>query len=114
QEEIRLLIAESNKTGEINNREMNFVNNVFEFDDTLARQIMIPRTEIIGFNVNTPYEAVLKRVSQEKYTRYPVFEGDRDNIIGYFNIKDLLIQRLNNPAIVYELAHFINPVINVI
>ncbi|HIW33909.1 MAG TPA: hemolysin family protein, partial [Candidatus Paenibacillus intestinavium] len=63
QEEIRLLIAESNKTGEINNSEMNFVNNVFEFDDTLARQIMIPRTEIVGFNVNTPYEAVLKRVS---------------------------------------------------
>ncbi|MCR8657634.1 hemolysin family protein [Paenibacillus endoradicis] len=114
QEEIRLLIAESNKSGEINNSEMNFVNNVFEFDDTLARQIMIPRTEIVGFNVNTKHEEVLKRVSQEKYTRYPVYEGDRDNIIGYFNIKDLLIQRLNNPAIVYDVAHFVNPVINVI
>lgn len=75
---------------------------------------MIPRTEIIGFNINTPHEDILKRVTQEKYTRYPVFEGDRDNIIGYFNIKDLLIQRLNNPDLVYELAHFIKPVINVI
>lgn len=116
QEEIRLLIAESNKSGEINNSEMKFVNNVFEFDDRLAREIMIPRTEMVAFNIDTPYEEILKRISQEKYTRYPVYDGDRDNIIGFFNIKDFLIQGLEDPskARSFALKNFIKPIINVI
>lgn len=116
QEEIKLLIAESNKSGEINNSEMKFVNNVFEFDDTLAREIMVPRTEIVGFDVKTPYDQILKRISQEKYTRYPIFDGDRDNIIGFFNIKDFLIQELKDPSSAkgFALQNFVNPAITVI
>src|SRR5690606_28661666 len=116
QEEIRLLIAESNKSGEINNSEMKFVNNVFEFDDRLAREIMIPRTEMVAFNIDTRYEEILTRISQEKYTRYPVYEGDRDNVIGFFNIKDFLIQGLEDPskARPFALKNFIKPVISVI
>lgn len=116
EEEIRLLIAESNKSGEINNSEMKFVNNVFDFDDTLAKEIMIPRTEIVGFDIHTPYEEILNRVTQEKYTRYPIFDGDRDNIIGFFNIKDVLIQSLQARSREkgFALKDFINPVINVI
>lgn len=116
QEEIRLLIAESNKSGEINNSEMKFVNNVFEFDDRLAREIMIPRTEMVAFSIDTPYDEILKRISQEKYTRYPIFDGDRDNIIGFFNIKDFLIKGLEDPgkAKTFALKNFIKPVINVI
>lgn len=116
QEEIRLLIAESNKSGEINNSEMKFVNKVFEFDDRLAREIMIPRTEMVAFNIDTPYEVILTRISQEKYTRYPIYEGDRDNVIGFFNIKDFLIQGLENPskAKTFALKNFIKPVISVI
>ncbi|MFC6333420.1 hemolysin family protein [Paenibacillus septentrionalis] len=117
QEEIRLLIAESNKSGEINNSEMKFVNNVFEFDDRLAREIMIPRTEMVAFDIDTPYEQILKRVSQEKYTRYPIYDGDRDNIIGFFNIKDFLIRGLENPDRArssFDLTKFIKPVISVI
>jgi len=116
QEEIRLLIAESNKSGEINNSEMKFVNNVFEFDDRLAREIMIPRTEMVAFSIDTPYDEILKRISQEKYTRYPIFDGDRDNIIGFFKIKDFLIKGLEDPekAKTFALKNFIKPVINVI
>src|SRR5690606_15016157 len=116
QEEIRLLIAESNKSGEINNSEMKFVNNVFEFDDRLAREIMIPRTEMVAFSIDTPYDEILQRISQEKYTRYPIFDGDRDNIIGFFNIKDFLIKGLEDPgkAKTFALKNFIKPVINVI
>lgn len=116
QEEIRLLIAESNKSGEINNSEMKFVNKVFEFDDRLAREIMIPRTEMVAFSIDTPYDVILPRISQEKYTRYPIYEGDRDNVIGFFNIKDFLIQGLENPnkAKTFALKNFIKPVISVI
>src|SRR5690606_7822832 len=109
-------IAESNKSGEINNNEMKFVNNVFEFDDRIAREIMIPRTEMVAFDIDTPYEQILTRISQEKYTRYPIYEGDRDNVIGFFNIKDFLIRGLENreKANTFALKNFIKPVISVI
>jgi len=95
---------------------MKFVNNVFEFDDRLAREIMIPRTEMVAFNIDTSYEEILTRISQEKYTRYPVYEGDRDNVIGFFNIKDFLIKGLEDPskARSFALKNFIKPVISVI
>ena len=51
---------------------------------------MVPRTEIIGFEVNATLEEVMTTVSEERYTRYPIFENDRDNILGFLNIKDLL------------------------
>ena len=57
---------------------------------------MVPRTEIIGFEVNATFEEVMTTISEERYTRYPIFEGDRDNIIGFLNIKDFLTIGLNN------------------
>lgn len=116
EEELRLLLAESYKSGEINNNELKFVNNVFEFDDKHAKDIMIPRTEIVGFEINTSFEIVLERISQEKYTRYPVYKGDRDNIIGYINIKDLLLQGIKDKdsSATFTLSKFVQPIINVI
>lgn len=53
------------------------MNNVFEFDDRIAREIMVPRTDIIAFEKNTTFEEVLKTIQEERYTRYPVYEEDR-------------------------------------
>ena len=116
EEELRILLSESYKSGEINDNELKFVNNVFEFDDTIAREIMVPRTDIIGFEINSTFEEVLQVISEERYTRYPIFEGDRDNIIGFLNIKDFLTQGLKKRVTVenFELQTFINPVIRTI
>jgi len=116
EEELRILLSESYKSGEINDNELKFVNNVFEFDETIAREIMVPRTDIIGFEMNSTFEEVLQVISEERYTRYPIFEGDRDNIIGFLNIKDFLILGMNNRVIVetFEMQTFINPVIRTI
>ncbi len=116
EEELRILLSESYKSGEINDNELKFVNNVFEFDDTIAREIMVPRTDIIGFEINSTFEEVLQVISEERYTRYPIFEGDRDNIIGFLNIKDFLTQGLKKRVTVenFELHAFINPVIRTI
>ncbi|KGR82884.1 hemolysin family protein [Lysinibacillus odysseyi] len=116
EEELRLLLSESYKSGEINMNELKYVNNVFEFDDKIAREIMVPRTDIVGFDVNATFEEVLTQVSEERYTRYPVYEGDRDNILGFLNIKDFLTLGLKNrirPES-FELADFINPVVRAI
>ena len=116
EEELRLLLSESYKSGEINVNELKFVNNVFEFDDTIAREIMVPRTNIIGFEINSTFEEVLHVISEERYTRYPIFEGDRDNIIGFLNIKDFLTQGINQRITEenFHLQMFINPVIQTI
>ncbi|MBD8031931.1 MULTISPECIES: hemolysin family protein [Solibacillus] len=116
EEELRLLLSESYKSGEINVNELKYVNNVFEFDDKIAREIMVPRTDIIGFDISATFEEVLTQVSEERYTRYPVYEGDRDNILGFLNIKDFLTLGMNNrinPA-TFKLEDFINPVIHMI
>ncbi|MBD7944538.1 MULTISPECIES: hemolysin family protein [Psychrobacillus] len=116
EEELRLLLAESYKSGEINQNELKYVNNVFEFDDRIAREIMVPRTQIIGFEINATFHEVLTTISEERYTRYPVYEEDRDNIIGFINIKDFLTQGINNRITVenFTIKHFVNPVINTI
>ncbi len=116
EEELRLLLSESYKSGEINMNELKYVNNVFEFDDTIAREIMVPRTDIIGFDITATFEEVLTQISEQRYTRYPVYEGDRDNILGFLNIKDFLTLGMNNrvhPA-TFKLEDFINPVIRTI
>ncbi|WP_413367912.1 hemolysin family protein [Lysinibacillus sp. 3P01SB] len=116
EEELRLLLSESYKSGEINQNELNYVNNVFEFDDRIAREIMVPRTDIVGFELHASFEEVLTIVSEERYTRYPIFEGDRDNIIGFLNIKDFLTLGMKNrvSAETFQLTHFVNPVIRTI
>ena len=116
EEELRLLLSESFKSGEINKNELKYVNNVFEFDDKIAREIMVPRTDIIGFEVSATFEEVLTQISEQRYTRYPIFEGDRDNIVGFLNIKDFLTQGLKNRVTVetFKLQDFINPVVNTI
>ncbi|WP_274309634.1 hemolysin family protein [Solibacillus daqui] len=116
EEELRLLLSESYKSGEINMTELKYVNNVFEFDDKIAREIMVPRTDIVGFDITATFEEVLTQISEERYTRYPVYDGDRDNILGFLNIKDFLTLGMNNRIVSasFKLEDYINPMIRII
>ncbi|PEM75459.1 hypothetical protein CN632_15590 [Bacillus pseudomycoides] len=95
EEELRLILSESYKSGEINQVEFKYVNNIFEFDNRLAKEIMVPRTEIVGLYEDEPFETHIKVIGQEKYTRYPVFGEDKDEIIGMVNVKDLFIRYMD-------------------
>ena len=95
EEELRLILSESYKSGEINQAEFKYVNNIFEFDNRLAKEIMVPRTEIVGLYEDEPFETHIKVIGQEKYTRYPVFGEDKDEIIGMVNVKDLFIHYMD-------------------
>ncbi|KOY80883.1 HlyC/CorC family transporter [Lysinibacillus macroides] len=116
EEELRLLLSESFKSGEINKSELKYVNNVFEFDERIAREIMVPRTEIIGIEQNESFTNIIQHIAAEQYTRYPIYDGDRDNILGFINAKELfthgLLEQLTDDTLVLE--NFINPVIRVI
>ncbi|MEK5232526.1 hemolysin family protein [Lysinibacillus sp. FSL K6-0232] len=116
EEELRLLLSESFKSGEINKSELKYVNNVFDFDERIAREIMVPRTEIIGIERNESFTNIIQCIATEQYTRYPIYDGDRDNILGFINAKELfthgLLEQLTDETLVLE--KFINPVIRVI
>jgi CBS domain containing-hemolysin-like protein len=113
EEELRLLLSESYKKGEINQNELNYVNNIFEFDERVAKEIMVPRTEISTISINDSIEVVLNKVRAENYSRYPVMEGDKDNIIGVLNVKVMVTAQLMNKK-EGSLRPYIKPVIKAI
>ncbi|MDR4162675.1 CBS domain-containing protein, partial [Bacillus paranthracis] len=64
-------------------------NKIFEFDDRIAKEIMVPRTEMNILDKHTSVKEALQKMSNEKYTRYPVVDGDKDHVIGFVNFKDI-------------------------
>ena len=114
EEELRILMSESYKSGEINKNELKYVNNIFEFDERLAKEIMVPRTEIATISVDSTFEEVLSTIKNESYTRYPVVDGDKDNIIGFINAKEFLTSHISQHHKKLEIHSFINPIIRVI
>ncbi|RBP95906.1 CBS domain containing-hemolysin-like protein [Cytobacillus firmus] len=116
EEELRILLSESYKSGEINKNELKYVNNIFEFDERIAKEIMVPRTEMITFASDDTIEDIMHTIQTENYTRYPVEDGDKDNIRGFINVKEFLTASLTNKITPenLELDSFINPVIHVI
>lgn len=90
EEEILDLMKESSEVGLINDTELTLVDNIFEFADTTAREIMIPRTEMICLYTNLSMEENLEIAHEGMRTRYPVCEEDKDHIIGFIHIKDLM------------------------
>ncbi|MEB9529949.1 hemolysin family protein [Bacillus anthracis] len=115
EEELRLILSESYESGEINQREFKYVNNIFEFDNRVAKEIMVPRTEVIGLYEDEPFETHIKIIAQEKYTRYPVFGEDKDEIIGMVNVKDLFIRYMDgNRDEECSITPYTRPVIEVL
>jgi CBS domain containing-hemolysin-like protein len=90
EEEIRILVKESHKNGLIDKTELTLMDNIFEFAETNAREIMIPRTEMSCLYGNLSFEENKSIALREMHTRYPVCDKDKDNIIGFVHIKDLL------------------------
>jgi len=115
EEELRLILSESYKSGEINPSEYKYVNNIFEFDNRIAKEIMVPRTEIVAFDRNDSIIDYFQTMKQEKYTRYPVIDGDKDHIVGMVNIKEILTACIENPkAVEKKIDDYTRPIIQVI
>ena len=115
EEELRMILSDSLKSGEINQSEYKYVNKIFEFDDRIAKEIMAPRTEMSSIDKDTTLREVFDQVNVEQYTRYPVTDGDKDHVIGLVNMKNLLTayikdaSNINRPVIDY-----MQPIIRVI
>lgn len=115
EEELRLILADSLKSGEINQSEYKYVNKIFEFDDRIAKEIMAPRTEMMSIEKDMTLREVFEVIGVEQYTRYPVTDGDKDHIIGLVNMKNLLTAFIKNPETEHHpVSQYMQPIIHVI
>lgn len=115
EEELRIILSESYESGEINQSEFKYVNKIFEFDNRIAKEIMVPRTEIVSLSKDDTLEDFLQIVQEEKFTRYPIIDGDKDHIIGMVNIKEVMTDLIMNRELSSStLESYIRPIIRVI
>ncbi len=89
--ELRTIVDVSHEEGVIENEEKEMINNVVDFGDAKAKDIMTPRIDVVEVDINAGYDEVRKVFAEEKYTRIPVYKDDRDNIIGIINMKDFFM-----------------------
>ena len=91
EDELRTIVAVSHEEGVIESEEKKMINNVFDFGDSVAKDIMVPRIDMSFVDVNAAYPELMDQFREEKYTRFPVFEETTDNVIGVINIKDIFL-----------------------
>ena len=96
EEELRLILTESEEGGMIKPSENELIQNVFDFDDRLVKQIMVPQNKISALDVELGRNEMTKKVIDEGYSRLPVYLGDIDNVIGVVHSKDLLKAVIDN------------------
>ena len=89
--ELKTYVDVSHEDGVIEQEEKNLIYNVFDFSDSVAKDIMIPRIDMTTIDVEANYNELLALFKESMYTRIPVFENDSDNIIGIINVKDFLL-----------------------
>jgi CBS domain containing-hemolysin-like protein len=90
EEEIRALLSQAHAKGELTRTEHRLLDAVFEFDDTISRQILVPRVEVAFVDVEASGDAMLEHIRSTKHSRYPVCEGSLDRVLGVLHVKDLV------------------------
>lgn len=91
EDELRTIVQVSHEEGVIETEEKKMINNVFDFGDSVAKDVMVPRIDMVLVDVDASYEELLEIFREEKFTRIPVYEDTTDNVIGIVNMKDLLL-----------------------
>ncbi len=88
-EELDMIIDESHKEGVLNDTEKDILQNVFKFSDIMAKQVMVPRPDVVSIPIDISQEELKKLTIENQYTRYPVYEEDLDKVVGILHLKDL-------------------------
>ncbi len=91
EDELRTIVEVSHEEGVLETEEKKMITNVFDFGESLAKDIMVPRVDMTFVQVDDTYDQLLEIYRKERYTRIPVYEDSIDNVIGIINVKDLLL-----------------------
>ncbi len=98
-EEIDMIIDASHKEGVLNDTEKEVLQNVFKFSDIQAKQVMVPRPDVVAIPVDIDFQELNKIILESQYTRYPVYEEDLDHVLGILHVKDIYPLVLNGEEI---------------
>lgn len=91
EDEIRTIVDESQESGAIEDEEREMIHNVFDFGDSLAKEVMIPRIDMTFVQADATFEELIELYRENKYTRYPVYEESTDHVMGIINMKDVIL-----------------------
>ncbi|WKA53321.1 hemolysin family protein [Planococcus shixiaomingii] len=122
EEELKIIMTHSYQSGEINQTELSYMQNIFSFDERTAKDIMLPRTQMETISLEMDHDDLMEIVRDNQFTRFPVTEnGDKDDIIGFINIKEMLTnytykQDLKESTIVHDIpfVHELAPIQDVL
>ena len=123
EEDVRALLTLGQQQGVFAPEEQRMVERIFEFGDLRVRDVMVPRVDVVGIPRDITWPELLALVRQEHFTRYPVYEGDLDHIIGILHVKELMLEAARHEAEaagvepsssppgrpVFDIARFIRP-----
>lgn len=91
--ELRTIVDVSHEKGVIEQEERELINNVFDFGDSIVKDIMVPRADVTFVHVDSTYDELMEIYNEDRYTRYPVYDESTDNVIGVLNVKDLILHK---------------------
>ena len=122
EEELKIIMTQSYNSGEINQTELSYMQNIFSFDERLAKDVMLPRTQMETISLEMSHDDLMEIVRDHQYTRYPVTEhGDKDDIIGFINVKEMLTnytykQDLKDSIVIHDIpfVHDMAPIQDVL
>ena len=114
EEELKMLLSDSYNSGEINQSEYKYVNNIFNFDNRTAREVMVPRTDIVNFSKDDTLQDFIQHAKDLRFTRYPIVEDDKDHVVGLVNIKEIFSDITKSKKVkAITLEAFTRPIIRV-
>jgi len=90
EEEILMVLSHSGREGHIDKAEVEMIEQVFELDDTVLREVMVPRPDVVSVPADLPVADLRRVIIDEGHTRYPVLETDGDQVVGFVDVKDVL------------------------
>ncbi len=93
EEELRTIVDVGKESGVIETEEHEMINNLFDFGDAQAKEVMVPRIDMTFANINSTYDELIAIFQEDKFTRLPVYEETTDNVVGILNMKDLLLYK---------------------
>ncbi|WP_068776015.1 hemolysin family protein [Paenibacillus sp. FJAT-26967] len=111
EEELQIILSESFQNGKINKTEYGYVSRIFAFDEMLAKEIMVPRTDMICLFTNLSLQDNMEIIRREQYTRFPIATDSKDNIVGMINTKQLFLELEINREL--DFRTLVHPVLTV-
>ena len=106
-EEVQHIVAEGHESGIFSEAEHTYIDNLFDFTHTSVREVMVPRTRVIAFDLNLPKEEILNGVLDNMYSRYPVYLGSIEDTVGFIHGKDLLGRMVREPD--FDIRSIVRP-----